>query len=213
MPEPKRILAIDDSKSVLFLVERALVPRHHLITAATGEEGLKALAEHPFDLVILDILLPGIDGYEVLRRIRSNPDHKNLPVIFLTARSTPEDVQKGLTSGANDYLPKPFSLVELQARVENHLRLREMNLLMAHLERLRTAKGLAVTLRHEIINTMANISALNSTLALRKGEEEENRRIEENIRRVLELLDRIEELDIVDFEPYTSSLPEHMLKL
>ncbi len=91
--------------------------------AETGEEGLRRLAQSPFDVLVLDVMLPGIDGFEVARRLRENANY--IPTLMLTARGRPEDVLKGFESGADDYLPKPFELSILLARVHGLLRRKE----------------------------------------------------------------------------------------
>ena len=85
-----------------------------------GNQGLNLALEHPFDLLILDIMLPGINGIEICRQVRSN--NVNSPILFLTALGTTENVVMGLDSGADDYLAKPFKFIELLARVRTLLR-------------------------------------------------------------------------------------------
>jgi DNA-binding response OmpR family regulator len=209
----KNILLVDDSPLNRAIIEKALAGTYSLSTAATGADTFKALSSGSFDLIILDIIMPDMDGYEILSRIRASEHSRNIPVIFVTSRTSPEDIQKGLDAGANDYLPKPVSLPELRARVDSQLRLKEMSRIMAGIERLKTAKALTITLKHEIVNGLANISALNHMLQLRKGTDEENLKIEENILRLKSILDRIDALEDIDFENYTPSAPEGMVKL
>lgn len=97
--------------------------RHHGYTvslAVDGDDALRALADSSPDLVVLDVMMPGLDGFEVCRRMRADNDHT--PVLFLTARDATEDKVRGLRLGADDYLEKPFSLEELVARIEAILR-------------------------------------------------------------------------------------------
>jgi len=82
-----------------------------------GREALALITSEPFDVVILDIMMPDVDGYEVLRHIRSQPATHRLPVIFLTAKATPADIEKGLALGANYYITKPFSGLDLVRKV------------------------------------------------------------------------------------------------
>ncbi len=91
-----------------------------MATAETGTEGLRLAREQPFDLVVLDVMLPDTDGFEVVRRLRREGSW--VPVIFLTARDTREDKVNGLSIGADDYLTKPFGLEELAARIRTVLR-------------------------------------------------------------------------------------------
>ncbi len=116
----ERILVVDDEPRYLRLVRFNLeAGGYHVVCAATGEEALAALAQRVPDLVILDIMLPGQDGFQVCARIR---EVSTVPIIMLTARGAEEDKVKGLRLGADDYVVKPFSAQELLARVEAVLR-------------------------------------------------------------------------------------------
>ncbi|ADU50886.1 two component transcriptional regulator, winged helix family [Thermaerobacter marianensis DSM 12885] len=119
-----RILVVDDDPSVTSLLKRGLAYEGFAVdTAASGEEALKIAREQPPDLVILDIMMPGMDGMEVLRRLRAaDPE---LPVLFLTARDAPADQVRGLEAGADDYVVKPFTFEVLVARVRALLRRRQ----------------------------------------------------------------------------------------
>jgi len=89
----------------------------HPIKCPGGREALAVLAQERLDAVICDIMMPDVDGYEVLQHIRANPATKTLPVIFLTAKSTPADIEKGIALGANHYITKPFSGLDLVNKV------------------------------------------------------------------------------------------------
>jgi DNA-binding response OmpR family regulator len=117
----KRILVIDDDPAVTSLLKRSLSYEGYTVDlAASGESGLQLAQAHAPDLVILDIMMPGLNGLEVLRRLRAADSR--LPVILLTAKDTPGDQVQGLESGADDYVMKPFSLEVLQARLHALLR-------------------------------------------------------------------------------------------
>jgi two-component system, OmpR family, phosphate regulon response regulator OmpR len=119
---PGRILLVDDDAALAGLLTEYLKPvGYELNVAATGDAGLKRLAADPFDAVLLDVMLPDLDGFEVCRRIRSSSD---VPVLMLTARGQDEDRIVGLELGADDYVPKPFNPRELLARLRAVLRRR-----------------------------------------------------------------------------------------
>ncbi|MRR11468.1 response regulator transcription factor [bacterium] len=120
MTHPARILVVDDEESILQFVSYNLRKEgYDVTTAPDGDTALKLAAESPFDLVVLDIMLPGTDGYEVCRRLRETGD---TPVLFLSARDTELDKVVGLELGGDDYLAKPFGVRELIARVKALLR-------------------------------------------------------------------------------------------
>lgn len=118
-----RVLVIEDEQTIAELVADALRQRGYRVeTAPDGDEGL-AMAEGTLpDLVILDLMLPGLDGWEICRRMKENEVTREIPVIILTARRDERDVVAGLDLGADDYLRKPFSMSELLARVRALLR-------------------------------------------------------------------------------------------
>ncbi|MBN1192361.1 MAG: response regulator transcription factor [Coriobacteriia bacterium] len=117
---PARILVVDDEESILQFVSYNLRKEGYDVTVAPdGDQALQLAADTPFDLVVLDIMLPGTDGYEVCRRLRETGD---TPVLFLSARDTELDKVIGLELGGDDYLAKPFGVRELVARVKALLR-------------------------------------------------------------------------------------------
>ncbi|NPV09043.1 MAG: response regulator transcription factor [Anaerolineae bacterium] len=120
----KRVLLIEDDEHLAKVVEITLSREgFEVFTARDGDLGLRrAYEQHP-DLVILDVMLPGLDGWEVCRRLKQM---SNTPVLMLTARATEEDVLQGFDSGADDYVRKPFSLAELAARVKALLKRAEL---------------------------------------------------------------------------------------
>ncbi|MCM1025841.1 MAG: response regulator transcription factor [Roseburia sp.] len=114
-----KILMIDDDKDLLKMLRRYFeMKKYEIVTAENGAEGLDKIKVQP-DLILLDVNMPGADGIEVCRRIR---DKVACPILFLTARVEEQDVVNGLLSGGDDYILKPFSLKELDARITAHLK-------------------------------------------------------------------------------------------
>ncbi len=119
---PAHILVVDDEPSITEFVSYNLKKEgYEVAVASDGDEALALAKREPFDLVVLDVMLPGIDGYEVCRRLRAESE---IPVLFLSARDTELDKVVGLEIGGDDYLAKPFGVRELQARVKALLRRR-----------------------------------------------------------------------------------------
>jgi CheY-like chemotaxis protein len=117
-----RILVVDDTPDNLFLMNGLFEERYHVLQAASGEEALRMVMGGQLpDMVLLDIMMPGMDGYEVLRRLRQHPPTAHIPVIFLTALASPPDAALGLGLGAVDYLTKPIDPLQVIQRVEHHV--------------------------------------------------------------------------------------------
>jgi len=119
----QRILVVDDEKGIQEIVSQALKRRgYETLNAADGDTALDMAFTAKPDLIILDLMLPRMDGWEVCRRLKSNKETASIPIIMLTARREETDVVEGLDLGADDYIKKPFSLAELTARVGAILR-------------------------------------------------------------------------------------------
>jgi DNA-binding response OmpR family regulator len=118
----KEILIVDDEPNVVvpiqFLMEQLGC---RVMIAERGEDALDLIYQYKPDLVLLDIMLPGIDGYEVCEIVRLNPNYRNVKIIFLTAKGREEEIAKGLALGADAYITKPFSNIELIATVKEIL--------------------------------------------------------------------------------------------
>jgi two-component system alkaline phosphatase synthesis response regulator PhoP len=122
-----KILLVDDEKDIVEFIKYNLEKENYrVITAYDGEEALEKMSEYP-DLVILDILMPKLTGYEVCRKIKSDVKFNNIPIIFLTAKTSEVDEVLGLELGASDYIKKPISPQQLVARVKSNLRKFEKN--------------------------------------------------------------------------------------
>jgi twitching motility two-component system response regulator PilG len=105
----KRVLIVEDEESLLKLETILLTMKGYEVSgASTGKDALDKLSGEAFDLILLDIMLPDIDGYEICHRIKEHPRHAATPVVMLTARKSAEDQERGTTSGADAYLTKPF---------------------------------------------------------------------------------------------------------
>ena len=145
------ILIVDDVPKNLQILGNILNKNNYKVSAAlNGEQALRIIEKAKPDLILLDIMMPGLNGFEVLTKIKEDKEFLEIPVIFLTAKTEKEDVIKGIELGAVDYLTKPFNSTELLARVKNHIELkmsrdnlRKLNLeLQTALDQIKTLKGL-----------------------------------------------------------------------
>src|SRR3954468_22403332 len=123
--EKKTVLVVDDAPANIQVVNSILKDSYKIRIATNGTKALELVNVAPApDLILLDIMMPGIDGYEVCTRLKNDPGTKDIPVIFLTGQTETADETKGFEVGAVDYIHKPFSPAVVQARVHTHLTLR-----------------------------------------------------------------------------------------
>ncbi|MBN1893281.1 response regulator [bacterium] len=124
-PERMTILTVDDTPANIRLLMHYLEKQgYKVITAEDGFEGFKSAIQYKPDLILLDVMMPGTDGYEVCELLKAEEETKDIPVVFLTAKTDAEDKVRGFELGAVDYITKPFKLVEISTRVENLLQLK-----------------------------------------------------------------------------------------
>ena len=164
MNDPKTILAVDDEPVNLELLESILVPLgYHVVRARDGAMAIGVVRSSPPDIILLDVMMPKMDGFEVCRRIRDIPDLPHIPIIFITAMHTKTaDVVHGFDVGGDDYVNKPFDPAELVARVKGALRLKRLY------DRLvRTKNELA---RYVSLSTMEMVEKRSSGLLIAAGE-------------------------------------------
>lgn len=122
------ILVVDDEPDFLVILSRMLKGLgYKVITAADGEEALKKIKGEKPDLITLDIMMPGMDGYEVLKRIRKDQETAHIPVLMVSVKDDKDDIVKGLELGANDYMTKPYQKTILLAKVRSLLKLKKMD--------------------------------------------------------------------------------------
>ncbi|CEN87000.1 response regulator transcription factor [Paraclostridium sordellii] len=117
--ECAEILVIDDEIEICNLIKNALKKQGHIVTVKNNAIDINEEELIKFDLILLDVMMPGIDGFTLCKNIR---DEVDCPIIFITAKTMEEDILEGFSIGGDDYIKKPFSIIELRARVEAHLR-------------------------------------------------------------------------------------------
>jgi diguanylate cyclase (GGDEF)-like protein len=156
-----RILVVDDNRDNVEIIATRLRFRGYEIDEATdGAVALERVRQNPPDLILLDVMLPDIDGYEISRRIKGDSALPFIPIILVTARDTTQDKVAGLDAGADDYLTKPINFPELEARVRSMLRIKklqdEIELKNRELERLSISDGLTGLYNHRHIHALLN---------------------------------------------------------
>jgi len=151
---PKQcVLVVDDSPENIDLLSEILREDYRVRVATSGEKALKIVySDEPPDLILLDIMMPGVSGLEICRRLKANPDRRRIPIIFVTAMSSTEDERRGLEMGAVDYITKPISPPIVMARVRTHLALYDQSRELANMVAQRTTELL--TTRQQIIRRL-----------------------------------------------------------
>ncbi len=168
--EPYKILIVDDSELNLARLKNVLNRKDYLLfTASDGRSALKMAALYPFDLMLLDVVMAGMDGFEVCTRMKKNTKTAEIPVIFLTGKTDTESIKKGFEIGAVDYVAKPFNEIELLARVKNHLELKrasvEIRIAKEEAENaLRTKSEFLANMSHEIRTPINGIIGMSDFL-------------------------------------------------
>lgn len=131
-PRP-RLLVVDDQPANVHALYQVLAADHQVLVATNGEQALQQCRDKQPDLVLLDVVMPGIDGYEVCRRLKADSATRDMPVIFVTGRSEAEDEAEGLEAGAVDFITKPIHAAVVRARVKTHLTLKYQSDLLRQL--------------------------------------------------------------------------------
>ena len=127
------ILIVDDQPENIELLEAYLAPQdYEIVTAASGEEALGKLSGNQIDLILLDIIMPGMDGFEITCRVRQDDMHRSLPIILVTVLRETKDRVKGIEAGCDDFISKPVDRMELLARVRSLLKVKAYNDLLSN---------------------------------------------------------------------------------
>jgi len=136
MKDKPVILVVDDQPQNIDLLEAHLVPQgYEIITAASGEEALDKLSGNPIDLMLLDVMMPEMNGFEVTRRVRQDNTHRLLPIILVTSLRETEDRVKGIEAGCDDFISKPVEKIEILARVRSLLKVKAYNDLVSNYQK------------------------------------------------------------------------------
>ncbi|MGK9369332.1 response regulator transcription factor [Melioribacter sp. Ez-97] len=211
----KKILVIDDYPDNVFLLQDRLEQEgFEVIKAYDGNMGIKKAIEEKPDLILLDIMMPGISGYEVCKTLTNNEETKQIPIILLTALTEAENLKEGLQAGAFDYIKKPFNRTELVARIKSALRFSETNKFLIEIEKIKTYAATVVTANHEIKQPLTLINL--STAAIRRELSKDNfskeavlKRIEfiENAARdIIAVLEKLGSIKKPVITPYVNDL-------
>ena len=218
----KKILVVDDQPGNVFLLQDRLNREgFEVITAYDGTSGIKVARDQKPDLILLDIMMPGIDGFEVCREISSNNYTNHIPIILVTALNSSEDTQKGFDCGAFDYIKKPFNKIELLARIKAAVRFTETKKLLIELEKIDTFSTTVKKTNHEIKQPLTLINL--SVTALKRELEEANfdktsakKRVEfiqSAAKDIIKIMETMLNIDKIEISDYLNSLKSNEFKI
>lgn len=219
---PKKILVVDDQPGNVFLLQDRLNREgYEVITAYDGTSGIKVAKEQNPDLILLDVMMPGIDGFEACREISSHEETKHIPIILVTALNSSEDTQKGFDCGAFDYIKKPFNKIELMARIKAASRFTETQKLLIELEKIDTFSATVKKTNHEIKQPLTLINL--SVTALERELKETNidktsakKRVEfiqSATKEIIKIMDSMLNIDKIEISDYLKNLKKNEFKI
>ncbi len=207
------IFVVDDNKMNIQLLESILLKENYqVISTLDSQKAYEIAAEKKPDLILLDIMMPRMDGFEVCKLLKAREATKYIPIIFLTARNDEEGIKAGFKLGAADYVTRPFNRVELLARIETHLRLKHTHERLLELERQSSILAMAVTANHEINQPLTvlsgNLFLLKDSLTGQQLTEQQLKymeRMERAITRIKNILEKYRRTDNIHFQNYSEN--------
>lgn len=216
----KKVLVIDDLPDNVFLLQDRLEKEgFEVVKAYSGNMGLQKAEEENPDLILLDIMLPDISGFEVCKKLSTQEITKQIPIILLTALTEAENIRAGLQAGAFDYIKKPFNRTELLARINSALRFSEMNKILLEMEKIKTYAATIVTANHEIKQPLTQINLSVAAIRRELSKEEISKGlidkrisfIEKASKEINDLLEKLASIKKPIIEPYVNNL--HKVKI
>ena len=194
--KPRILIVDDDEKNAMLLSLKLERDGYEIKTASNGIEALEKVGAFSPDLILMDVMMPKMDGYEALRRLKSTEETRYIPVIMLTGRSETEDKIMGFEVGAEDYIIKPFSLREVSARVKSLLRMRQLQTRLTETEKMAALGEMVDGIAHEIRNPLTAIGGMARRLYDWETEEQHKtyaQKIIKSVERLERMLQRIDE--------------------
>lgn len=216
----KKILVIDDlPENVFILQDRLENEGYEVIVAYDGNSGIEKAYSHLPDLILLDVMMPDITGFEVCKILVNDEKTKHIPIILVTAKAGSEDTKEGLEAGAFDYIKKPFNRVELFARVKSALKLSEANKLLLDVEKRATYIATVVTANHKIKQPLTLLSLSSAAIKRELKKEEISREailnrisyVDIAIKEINEVLNKLNSIKEPTLSEYTKNI--NMIKV
>lgn len=221
--EAYKILVVDDRPdNVYFLQSRLQAENFLVITAFSGPEGIEKAKTSKPDLILLDIMMPGMDGYEVCKILTNDEETKDIPIILVTAKVDSNDVAEGLKVGAFDYIKKPFDKIELIARINSALRYSELKKKAIQHEKYQIFEATVFTANHEIKQPLTIMSLAINAIKRELQKEQIDKQIisekisylEEGVKKITDVLNKLNAIKYSDTkEEYDKEKDVRMLSV
>ena len=177
------VLIIDDENLDIMAVTEILSSEYNIFSAKNGRDGIKAAEEHLPDIILLDIIMPEMDGYAVIAALKDSEKTRNIPVIFITGLRDEEDEEKGLSLGASDYISKPFCPAIVKLRIQNQIKIRNQMRLLFEKELAETSSRIKIDflsrMNHEMLTPMHAIMGMTKILTMSGGSGDTKEYLEE----------------------------------
>lgn len=197
------ILIVEDNIELLRSIKETLMINFNVFCADNGEKALDIIKEYQINLIVSDIMMDVMDGYELLERIKEKEEYRNIPFIFLTAKAGTKEEKKGLSSGAIEYIQKPFSMETLQARIRSLIDFNNLKKRAFDLEKYRSVGMMTASICHEIINPLSGI--IGPLFIIERNEKEKNNgpdkifneginHIKDNVKRISNIVETMRSL-------------------
>jgi len=203
-----KILVVDDEMVNRELLKELLKQNkeYKIIEADSGKEALKLVKKEMPDIILLDVMMPEMDGFGVCKKLKENKAYRAIPVLFITAMEKVKDKVKGFEIGAADYITKPINTDEVKARVKAHLRIKNAEDERLQAQQMETVKNMIVTYNHEMNQPltviMGYVDLLKDEVSGDNEKEELLKTIKEQATRVVKILDKIKSLEHVETKQY-----------
>lgn len=203
-----KILIVDDMKPNRDLLSAVLTENEGYVTveAASGKKALEAIKKDMPDIILLDVMMPEMNGFEVCKKLKEDEKYRAIPILFITSMAETEEKVKGFEMGAADYITKPINQLEVMARVKAHLRIKKAEDERLQAQELKTIKDMIVTYNHEMNQPLTAIQGYVELLMDDIEEDGENydtlKTIKEQTQRVTKILDKIKSLEKIETKQY-----------
>lgn len=211
----KKILVVDDLPDNVFMLQDRLESEGYIVmTAYDGKAAVETAKSDNPDLILLDVMMPDLNGIEVCKILSADPKTSKIPIILVTAKTGAEDTKEGLEAGAFDYIKKPFNKIELLARVNSALKLSEANKILIDAEKQNTFLATVVTANHKIKQPLTLLSLSSAAIKRELNKDEISKEallnrvkyIDSAVKEITDVLDNLNAIKVPELDDYTKNI-------